>query len=197
MIDTTIPSLLIRIRDHADSDAWNQFCDTYGSLIFAYCRKRSLNSVDAGDVAQEVLFRVANGIRRFEYDRRKGRFRDWLSTIVHNEISRWYSKKASSVEMLAEFAGNFQDQNANIWHSHFEEYIYCEALKRSRKYFEESTWKAFDLVWCGNRQPTDVAETMNRTLEFVYQAKSRVLKRVAMEVDRLAEDTLFRLADDD
>jgi RNA polymerase sigma-70 factor (ECF subfamily) len=62
----TRPSLLLRIRDSADTEAWRQFADLYARVVYGYCRRRGLQDADAADVTQEVLAQVARSIRSFE-----------------------------------------------------------------------------------------------------------------------------------
>jgi RNA polymerase sigma-70 factor (ECF subfamily) len=83
----TRQSLLLRVRDQADQDAWAEFDRLYRQLIIAVARKRGLQAEDADNLAQDVLFKVTKAMPRFEYDPKgKGRFRSWLFTITYREI---------------------------------------------------------------------------------------------------------------
>lgn len=187
----TSPSLLLRIRNHNDRESWQHFCDIYGPLIYGYCRKRNLDGNDSADVAQEVLIRVASGIRGFKYDRSKGRFRDWLSRIVHNEISRWFKKRIRVNANPLNQNNEASDANQDVWSEHFQQYILDAALKATESHFGHQTWQAFKLVWLENKSCNDVANQMKRTLGFVYTSKSRVLKRLRFEFEQLSEDAVF------
>ena len=55
----TRPSLLIRIRDPRDGEAWETFVDTYLPMIYRYARRMGLQDADSADVSQEVLVEVA------------------------------------------------------------------------------------------------------------------------------------------
>ena len=187
----TSPSLLLRIRDHNERESWQHFCDVYGPLIYGYCRKRKMDANDSADIAQEVLIRVANGIHGFKYDRSKGRFRDWLSRIVHNEISRWYSKRNRNNANSLNQNDEASDSNQDIWSEHFQQYLLEAALKVTQTYFGDQTWQAFKMVWLENQSCPEVASRMKRTLGFVYTSKSRVLKRLRFEFEQLSENTVF------
>jgi RNA polymerase sigma-70 factor (ECF subfamily) len=185
-VHTTPPSLLLRLRDHHDQEAWESFCSVYGSLLYGYCRKRGLDSNDSADISQEVMIRVARGIRSFNYDRSKGRFRDWLATILRNEIARWFKRKKN--DKHDSLLLNQLSVDDSSWNEMFQQHVLKAALTHCRERFEPPTWEAFELVWIRNRPAPEVAKEMGKPLEFVYTAKSRVLKRLAIEVDRLAED---------
>src|SRR5688572_30473159 len=89
----TPPSLLLRLRNPRDQDAWDSFVRVYGPLVFGHARRRGLTYQDAEDVAQKVFARVSEAIRTFEYEKERGRFRDWLGLIVRNEVFRHWKKE--------------------------------------------------------------------------------------------------------
>src|SRR5437868_2323546 len=89
----TRPSLLFRLRDPRDGKAWDDFALVYGPLVYGHARRRGLAHEDAEDVAQKVFARVSAAIRGFAYQREKGRFRDWLGSIVRNEVFRHWKKE--------------------------------------------------------------------------------------------------------
>src|SRR5947208_6425875 len=82
----TRPSLLVRLRDARDELAWSQFVELYAPLVYGFARKHGLQDADAADLTQEVLQAVSGGIRRFDYDPRRGSFRGWLFTVVRNKL---------------------------------------------------------------------------------------------------------------
>ena len=60
----TRPSLLVRIRDARDGEAWRQFVELYAPLVYGFARKRGLQDADAADLTQDVLRAVARGVGR-------------------------------------------------------------------------------------------------------------------------------------
>src|SRR6266852_2792530 len=93
----TRPSLLRRIRNPADTEAWQAFVDVYGPLIYRHGRSKGLQDADAAEVTQEVLLQVCRSIQQFEYSPERGRFRDWLGTVTQNKIRRFFHKEADVV----------------------------------------------------------------------------------------------------
>ena len=87
----TRPSLLLRLRDPGDGEAWQLFVDLYAPLVYGLARKRGLQDADAADLTQEVFRSVADAVRRLEYDPRKGTFRGWLYTVTRNKIYNFLS----------------------------------------------------------------------------------------------------------
>src|SRR5438034_674593 len=97
----TRPSLLLRLRRHADADAWAEFLALYGPAVFGYFRRRGLQEADAVDLTQEVFRAVAGAIERFEYQPARGRFRAWLFTIVSREFLK-FRQRCGRLPLAAE-----------------------------------------------------------------------------------------------
>ena len=186
----TKSSLLLRIRNADDSASWNEFAEIYGPVIRSYCRRRGLQPTDADDVAQETLLQVARSIGTFDYDSSRGRFRDWLGTMVRNKITRFLQSKSRQVSTID------NDQSAQLeasaadpeWTADVHARILEVALLRIRVGFEPSTWDAFERLWCVGCPAPEVARTLGMTIDAVYAAKSRVLRRLREEVLFLADD---------
>lgn len=191
----TRPSLLLRLRDPRDVAAWSTFVDVYGPLVYAHGRRRGLQHSDAEDVTQKVFLRVSQALRDFNYRPEAGRFRDWLGTIVRNEVYRHLNKEQTAArgqggpEAPAALELTPAPAEDTEWSAEFKAHILQVALSRVRPRFEEPTWKAFEAVWVDHQAPPAVASAMNQTLQWVYVAKSRVLKQVWAEVQELADDT--------
>lgn len=188
----TRPSLLLRLRDTSDREAWSEFVDVYSPLVYGFLRRRSLHDSDAADVTQEVFLRVSRSIPTFIYSREQGRFRDWLWTITRNEIRRFHEKRKRRVAEVQESPDETLEQLASTgdsseWNEEFHRHILEVAMKRIEPSFEPQTWQAFCLVWVSQVSAIDAAKQVQQSVDFVYVAKSRVLKRLREEVLVLAD----------
>ncbi|MFO0976765.1 MAG: sigma-70 family RNA polymerase sigma factor [Planctomycetaceae bacterium] len=188
----TRPSLLLRLRDTSDREAWSEFVDVYSPLVYGFLRRRSLHDSDAADVTQEVFLRVSRSIPRFIYSREQGRFRDWLWTITRNEIRRFHEKRKRRVAEIQESPDETLQELASTgdsseWNEEFHRHILEVAMKRIESSFEPQTWQAFCLVWVNQVSAIEAAEQVQQSVDFVYVAKSRVLKRLREEVLVLAD----------
>jgi RNA polymerase sigma-70 factor (ECF subfamily) len=184
----TRPTLILRIRDAEDAEAWQTFVDTYGPLIYRYARQRGLQDADACDITQEVLAEVSRCARRFEYQPERGRFRDWLGTVTRRQLGRFWQKQGTAGPGDAALEQLAAAPDEGEWVAEFHAHVLRTAVERVRPHFEETTWRAFELAWLENRPAAAAAAEMGVPIETVYVAKSRVLKRLEEEVMLLADD---------
>ena len=82
----TRASLLARLSDPKDREAWRQFVDLYGSLIYGFARRRSLQDADAADLTQEVFVRAYRALPRLQTPEA---FTSWLYRIAVNLSRNW------------------------------------------------------------------------------------------------------------
>jgi RNA polymerase sigma factor (sigma-70 family) len=188
---TTNLSLLLRIRDSSDSRSWQEFAEVYGRVIRGYCARRGLQEADADDVSQEVLAQVARSIGTFGYQPGRGTFRAWLGTMTRNKITRFFEVSGRQLESARgdQSAGQMATAGEDPeWTAEFHISILETALARIRGDFEFRTWSAFVQVWSCDRPAPHVARTLEMSIDAVYAAKSRILRRLHDEVIVLADD---------
>jgi RNA polymerase sigma factor (sigma-70 family) len=184
----TRPSLLLRVRDVTDDAAWSQFVEIYTPLIFGYCRGRGLQEADAADVAQETMRAVAKAIGKFEYDRQRGKFRNWLLTVVQSKLHNFLVQQQRQPALASETALRFKLENESTradesaWETDYYRAIFNWAAERIRSEFQESTWQAFWQTTIDEREGKEVAKSLGLSVGAVYVAKSRVIARLKEEI---------------
>jgi RNA polymerase sigma factor (sigma-70 family) len=192
---TTQPSLLLRIRDPRDAQAWGRFVELYTPFLFSVCKQQGLQSADAADVTQEVMRTVAAAIPRFRYDPDRGAFRNWLFTVARSRINDFFRARRrqpvgtgeSAVQDLLE--EQVDPAGAEDWERSWREHVLGWAAERVRGEFEPATWRAFWATAVEGRPVKEVAAEFGLTAGAVYIARSRVtarLRRVVEETDEHA-----------
>jgi RNA polymerase sigma factor (sigma-70 family) len=189
----TRPSLLVRIKDLADQEAWEQFVEVYAPLVYGFARKRGLQEADASDLTQEVLRAVAVATHRLEYDPGRGSFRAWLYTVTCNKFHDFIQARNRQCQgsgdtavqaVLSQHAGREEDQ----WEEEYQERLFALAGERVRGEFESATWQAFWQVAVEGRSASQAAMSLGMSVGAVYIAKSRVLARLREAVQTLMEE---------
>ena len=189
----TRPSLLARIRDPRDRQAWSEFVEIYAPMVYGYARKHGLQDADAADLTQEVLGAVARSAERLVYDPARGSFRGWLFTVVRNELRDFAAARGRPLsgtgdtdmhERLQQQPARADDDAAD-WERDFERRLFALAAEQVRRDFQESTWQAFWLTAIQGKNGKDVAGILGITTAAVYLAKRRVMTRLKEQIENL------------
>jgi RNA polymerase sigma-70 factor (ECF subfamily) len=196
-IPTTRASLLLRLRDGSDGEAWAQFVEVYGPVIYDYGRRHGLQDADAADLTQEVLRVVAVAAETFVYDPSKGSFRSWLFTVARTKrinlaarLSRHPRGSGDSkvAGQLAAVPDRGDDAEQAEWDRALRQSQVDWAAAQIRNEFQESTWQAF-LRTMGGASAPEVAAQLGMSVGAVYTAKSRVLARLRKQIEQAGFDS--------
>ncbi|MEX1096262.1 MAG: sigma-70 family RNA polymerase sigma factor [Planctomycetales bacterium] len=194
---STHPSLLLRIRDAGDAEAWNLFVKSYVPAIHGYCARHRLQDSDTRDVVQEVLTNVASAIHSFAYDPARGKFRSWLGVITRNTMLKFLDRtrlpgrgrggdKPVAVEL-------FDREVDPAWLDELNQHIFRTARGRVRNEFGNTEWAVFELNWEQRLPAPEAADRLGRDVGWIYKTKFRILQRLKAEMLVLASDySVFR-----
>ena len=179
-------SLLIRLRDLQDHEAWAQFVEVYAPFIYGYVRKRGLQDADAADLTQACLQQVAAKVGSLEYDPRRGSFRGWLFTIVRNKLRNFSNQPQrlvqgsgdSNVQRLLENQAAPESDEAALWERAYERGLFAWAAEQIQPQVQEATWRAFWQTAVEGKSGREVAKELGLTVAAVYVAKSRIVARL-------------------
>lgn len=192
----TSTTLLQRLRDVSDAEAWNDFVDRYSPRVFEWCRKNSLQDSDAADVTQQVLLKLVTTMRTFEYDQHRGTFRGWLKTVTTNTVRdlarQWQNRniRAAGDTVTAEQLNSIStpsalDELSQKIEAQYRDELLREAESRIRVRVKTETWDAWHQTAVEQKKVVDVAAAVRMTVAEVYVAKSRVNKMMRDEVQRM------------
>jgi RNA polymerase sigma factor (sigma-70 family) len=191
MVETN-ESLLQRLRSGNAHEAWREFYDIYWGAILRYARKLGLNAHQSEDVLQETMVALMRILPDFAYDPGRGRFRNFLLTIVHRKslaILRGTRRQAvtGSNDVAADHPdlsveGDSRLQTEAI--ANWREAIYAEALRRLRDdaALGEGTFAIFHAYAIEEKPASDVARHFGVKENAVYQIKNRLLRRLQRDV---------------
>jgi RNA polymerase sigma factor (sigma-70 family) len=189
----TRPSLLVRIRDPQDKEAWRQFFELYASLIYGFARKRGLQDADAADLMQEVLRSVASAAGNLEYDPQRGSFRGWLYTVTRNKLYTFLDGQKRQIRGSGD-TGAYQaleqqtgeaDEAEGLWEQEYQRRLFAWAAEQVRPEFQEPTWQAFWLTAVDGKSAKEAGQSLGMSPGAIYVAKSRVLARLKGQIQQV------------
>jgi RNA polymerase sigma-70 factor (ECF subfamily) len=189
MTNTTSLSLLERLKCPDRQDAWNRFVELYTPLLFYWARSVNLSTTDAADLVQEVLLVVVQKLPEFAYDPSRS-FRGWLRIVTLNKYREIRRRSRTHTEaneaMLAELAS--PDHVPAFDEREYRHQLVAQALRIMQNEFEPTTWKACWEFVVSGRPASEVATELQVSVDVVYGAKSRVLRRLREELAGLLDD---------
>ncbi|MEZ6089264.1 MAG: sigma-70 family RNA polymerase sigma factor [Pirellulaceae bacterium] len=191
----TRSSLLLRVGDAQDQAAWEEFIELYHPVIYRTARLRGLQDADAHDVAQCVLIKVGRSLNERPHDRGRARFRTWLATVTRNEainaLRRWQADRGTGdsdvQKQLHNIADN--DQQQAVWEAEYQKELFRLAARRIEPEFEAVTWQSFWRTTVEGESIAAVSESLGKQVGSIYAARSRIMRRLREEVDKLQSET--------
>lgn len=188
-MNSTSESLLLRLKNARDQQAWSRFVRLYSPMLFRWAQGTGLQAQDAADLVQEVLTVVFRKLPSFQYDPSKS-FRSWLRTITLNKFRefcrrRSVSKNAASESALAQFAVE-QDAGSD-WDLTYQRSLFESAMKILESEFRPKTWQAVKIFVIENRPAAEIAAETGVSVWTIYAAKSRLMARLREELRGLLD----------
>ena len=186
----TRPSLLIRLRNPSDEDAWFEFAEIYRPVIVRLAIRKGLQSADAENVAQNVLVSIARVIENHEHDPQRAKFRTWLNRVAHNAILNALTRakpdrgsgKTEFQAILNGVESNSAVDSKMILLERRRE-LFRWASRKIVDEFQPSTWQAFWQTAIEGKTVAEVSEVLGKKPGTIYAARCRIMKRLQEVVD--------------
>ncbi len=201
-IRTTRQTLIQRLKDTENDEAWKEFYDFYWQLITGWARRFGCSPTKADDVFQETMVCLLRKISSFEYNPGKGSFRSYLKTIVKarcydlfRKESRYIASSDDECEegqinsyldiMSAENPDSYSLEDDKVWLSS----LVHQALRRVYDKVDQITYKSFCMYVLEDYSVEEVSKRLGALRTgTIYQQKSRMLKMLEKEFLLLLEE---------
>lgn len=175
-------TLLEKVRDLKDDQAWSEFLNLYRDYIYAVIRSMNIAPHDADDIMQQVSLRLFKSLERYEYDPSRGKFRNWIAVVAKNEVIQFIRKRKQELKVfdpsreLNEL--DYLDQICLseidlIAKEEWDVFTANLALDKVKTQFSESVFSIF-LRHLDGESPTEIAEESDMKRQTVYKYISRV-----------------------
>lgn len=191
---TTSASLLERLRDAGPAAAdWRRLHDIYFPFIRGCLHWSPALAADADDIVQDVFVVLVRELPHFRRQR-DGSFRAWLRTVTVNQVRSWrrarQRRPVVGLDPADEFLARLEDpagELAREWDREHDRPLFARLFDLVRTDFEPATWEAFRLMTLDGLPAAAVAARLGLSETAVYQANSRVRRRLRQEAAGLAE----------
>jgi RNA polymerase sigma-70 factor (ECF subfamily) len=170
-------------------DAWGKFVKLYTPLLFLWGRRVGAGEEDAADLVQDVFVILAREMPSFQHDPRR-RFRGWLWTVL---LHRWRDRvrqRAAQPPVHGDedlqtvaLADNVQE----FAEVEYRDYLLNRAVELMQAEVPASEWRAWREYMVEGRPAAEVARNLGLTVNQVYLAKSRMLRRLRAELEGLLD----------
>jgi RNA polymerase sigma-70 factor, ECF subfamily len=194
MLETSA-SLLERLRRQPDAASWERLVGLYTPLLRGWLRRQEVPPEDVDDLIQEVMQVLVRELPNFHYDPQRGSFRGWLRTIVVHRVRMfWRSRQtrplATGGSDLLQRLNELEDPHSDLsrlWDREHDAHVVRRLLQGIEKDFEPATWQAFRRLVLDGVAAGAVAAELAMSLNAVYLARYRVLRRLREEMHGLID----------
>ena len=184
-------SLLVRLSDHSDRQAWAEFAEIYEPALYRLARGRGLQHADALDLVQDVLCAVAEAIDGWAPDPDRGRFRTWLFRVARNlsvnalvRGGRLRGSGDSDIHRVLNELPAEARREATLFDIEFRREAFLHAAGLVRDEVAQPVWQAFWLTAVEGVGVEEAARRLETSAGAVYAARSRVLARLRKKVEK-------------
>jgi RNA polymerase sigma-70 factor (ECF subfamily) len=181
----TRPTLLESLRDGSDPLVWDEFFQVYWPLVYCYAKHGGCSDHTAEEIVQEVMLTVFQQKDVYRYDPERGRFRDWLGTLVRNKVAEHRRRPAQRIrarggdpetEVIEPEADDPPPDEA--WEAAFERALLVVLLDVVRQEMNPRTYQAFELFVLCDLPGAEAAKITGLSRNAVYQARRTVFNRL-------------------
>jgi RNA polymerase sigma-70 factor (ECF subfamily) len=197
---STRASLLLRLRDSQDHQAWVEFVALYEPAAYRLLRRHGLQDADARDVLQDLLLAVSRSIDRWDPAKERGSFRGWLRRVARNLLVNWLKQRqrrplapgGSDWQAMLDgvpACGSPDDSGPETaeFDQELRRALFQRAAEQVRGEVQAATWQAFWETGVAGTSPADAARKLGMTVGAVRVAKCRVLARLQAAVKEMEE----------
>jgi RNA polymerase sigma-70 factor (ECF subfamily) len=194
---TTRASLLLRLRDSQDHEAWVEFVALYESVVYRLLRKSGLQDADSRELMQEFFLTVSRNIERWDPDRERGSFRGWLRRVTRNLVINWLRRQqrqgvvvggADMQELLESLPANAEPETIEF-DRELRRAVFHQASEQVRGEVSPKSWQAFWETGVAGVSASEAGRKLGMSAGAVRVARCRVVARLREVVAEMESDS--------
>ena len=194
---STRVSLLLRLRDPQDHEAWVEFVALYEPVTYRMQRRNGLQDADAQDVMQELFLAVSRSIDRWDPAKERGSFRGWLRRVARNLVinrlkhrdRRVIATGGSGPQAMLDMLPAADGPESAEFDRQLRRAMFHRAAEQVRREVHPASWQAFWETSIVGTSPADAAKKLGMAVGAIRVAKCRVLARLRAIVTKLEKET--------
>ena len=191
----TDETLLLRLQDPLDQEAWYEFAAIYRPMVCRIGRRLGLQDADAENLAQVVLNKVSDQAAKWDTGKPPGSFRRWLSRVAKNaaidairQVKPDAARGGTSLLFQLQQVEKSTDLTGTLLRLELEREAFRWAANRIREEFTVPTWSAFWDTMVEGKSCGKVAEQLGKSVGAIYIARTRVVQRLKVELEHFNWD---------
>jgi RNA polymerase sigma factor (sigma-70 family) len=190
---STSDSLLFRLRDPQDHQAWLEFVTLYEPVMHRLLRRFGLQDADARELMQELFLAVSRNIGRWDPARERGSFRGWLQRVARNLVVNLLKRRhrqpiaggSSDLQELLDKLPAPDGPESIEFDREVRRARFRTAADQVRREVQPATWQAFWETSVVGIAQVDAAAKLGISIGALRVARSRVLARLRTAVAEL------------
>lgn len=175
--------LLERLREPGNGPAWARFAALYAPFLCFWAQRIGVQDADISELVRAVMAQAELQLSEFDYDQKQS-FRGWLRMLTLNKWREWHHSRAllanSDHDKWLDTVAI--DESHAVWDEEYHKCLIANALQVMQADFEPGIWQACWETVVEKRPVAEVARDLGLTMAAVYVAKSKVLKRMRLEL---------------
>ena len=167
-----------------DEGAWERFYKFYAPLIRLHGRDCGLKNENLEDLVQDVMVTLSVQMPGFVYDRRKGRFRDYLRKIIYARacdiLRRIYRQERIPYE------GSDEGAQTDLFEEEWREHILARSMEKLKEDISLRHYQIFYLLDVRHYKVKTLAELYKVPPISIYSIRNRVeakLREIVRNLD--------------
>ena len=183
MAYTTNHSMLQQMREGKET-SWQAFREFYKPLIARRGKDFRLSPLEIDTLVQDVMLACYQEHILDNYDKSKGRFRDYLRTVTSRNALRIIANRPKENQPMDDRQQNIPNGEENAAQE-WQEFLLEKAMQELKETMDSLKYMAFEMYVIQGNDAKTVAKRLGMTTNEVYLIRTRTIKAIRDIVARL------------